>query len=38
VIVVTTGGTPTDITAYQDTVPSVTPGSTGTFIFQRQIK
>ncbi len=38
VIVVTTGGTPTNITAYQDTVPSVTPGSTGTFTFQRQIK
>jgi hypothetical protein len=38
VIIVTTGGTPSNITAYQDTVPSVPPGSTGTFIFQRQIK
>ncbi len=37
-IVVTTGGTPTDITAYQDTVPSVAPGTTGVFMFQRQIK
>jgi hypothetical protein len=38
VIVVTTGGTPTDITAYQDTVPAVAPGTTGTFMFQRKIK
>jgi hypothetical protein len=38
VIVVTTGGTPTDITAYQDTVPSVAPGATGIFMFQRKIK
>jgi hypothetical protein len=37
-IVVTTGGTPIDITAYQDTVPAVAPGVTGTFIFQRKIK
>jgi hypothetical protein len=38
VIVVTTGGTPTDITAYQNTVPSVAPGSTGVFKFQRKLK
>jgi hypothetical protein len=38
VIVVTTGGTPTDITAYQNTVPAVAPGTTGVFKFQRKLK
>jgi hypothetical protein len=37
-IVVTKGGSPEDITAYQNTVPSVPPGITGKFTFQRKIK
>jgi hypothetical protein len=37
-ITVTTGGTPTDIQVYNDTVNTVAPGSTGTFTFQRKIK
>jgi hypothetical protein len=37
-ITVTTGGTPTDIVKYVDTIAAVAPGSTGTFTFQRKIK
>jgi hypothetical protein len=37
-ITVTTGGTPVDIQSYTNTVPSVAPGATGNFIFQRKIK
>jgi hypothetical protein len=38
VITVTTGGTPTDIQSYVDTVGTVAPGATGNFTFQRKIK
>jgi hypothetical protein len=37
-ITIVTGGTPVNITEYKSTVPSVLPGATGTFTFQRQIK
>jgi hypothetical protein len=37
-ITIVTGGTPVNITEYKSTVPSVIPGATGTFTFQRQIK
>jgi hypothetical protein len=37
-ITIVTGGTPVNITEYKSTVPSVLPGATGTFTFQRKIK
>jgi hypothetical protein len=37
-IIVTTGGSPLNITEYKSTVTSVGPGISGTFTFQRQIK
>ncbi len=37
-IVVTTGGSPVNITEYKSTVTTVAPGVTGFFTFQRQIK